>query len=60
MHEGIKRYGEKAMQAVLKEYAQLNHQKIFKPLFTKDLTSEQKKEALMQLIGGPAQYLDVF
>jgi len=46
MKEGIKRYGQAAIQAVLKEYAQLNDKKIFRAVKRSALTREQRKNAL--------------
>ena len=46
MREGIWRYGELAIRAVLKEYAQLDNKKIFRPVQASALTIYQKKDAL--------------
>lgn len=46
MREGIKRYGESAIKAVLKEYAQLDNKKIFRPVKASGLTVHQKRGAL--------------
>ena len=46
MKEGIKRYGEKAIEAVFKEYAQLDEKDTFKPEEPSRLTDSQKREAL--------------
>jgi len=44
--EGIKRFGESAINAVLAEFGQLNDQKIFDPKFAHELSGKQKREAL--------------
>ena len=44
--EGIKRYGDRAVEAVIKEYAQLDEKGTFEPKDPSKLTSEQKVEAL--------------
>ena len=41
--EGIKRFGELAINAVLSEFRQLHEQNIFDPKHGKDLTSAQRK-----------------
>jgi len=46
MKEGIKRYGQAAIQAVLKEYAQLNDKTTFKAVKRSALTREQRRNAL--------------
>jgi len=46
MREGIRRYGESAIKAVLKEYAQLDDKKIFRPVKASALTIYQKRDAL--------------
>jgi len=46
MREGIRRYGELAIKAVLKEYAQLDNKRIFKPTKASSLTNLQKRNAL--------------
>lgn len=46
MAEGIKRYGEKAVEAVLTEYAQLNEKGVFEPIFVDKLTTKQRKIVL--------------
>ena len=44
--EGIKRHGEKAIMAVLSEYAQLNDKEVFKACDINKLSYNDKKEAL--------------
>jgi hypothetical protein len=44
--EGIKRYGHKAIEAVMKEYAQLDDRIIFDPQHADTLTRQQKYDAL--------------
>ena len=44
--EGIKRHGDKAIAAVLTEFAQLNDKNVFKPRDPKELSKSDKKEAL--------------
>ena len=44
--EGIERFGESAVNAVLAEFGQLHDQHIFDPKYEKDLTIAQKKAAL--------------
>ena len=46
LREGIKRYGELAVMAVLKEYAQLNDKKVFRPRKYESLTVQQRRAAL--------------
>lgn len=46
MKEGIKKYGDKAVEAILKEYLQLTDSDSFIPRHGKDLTSSQKRRAL--------------
>ena len=46
VEEGIKRFGNKAIEAVLKEYTQLNDKQVFRPRFVNELTSKQKSEVL--------------
>ena len=46
MKEGIRRYGESAIRAVLKEYAQLDNKRIFRAVKASALTIYQKREAL--------------
>ena len=46
VEEGIRRYGQAAIQAVLSEYAQLDDKKIFKPRYAHTLTVSQRKGAL--------------
>ena len=44
--EGIKRYGDRAVQAVFNEYAQLDNKDTFMPENANKLSLEQKREAL--------------
>ena len=44
--EGIRRHGQKAIDAVLTEYAQLNNRNIFEPKHAHELGTEVKREAL--------------
>ena len=46
VREGIKRYGDKAVEAIFKEYAQLNEKGTFEPENPNMLSENQKKEAL--------------
>lgn len=46
MKEGIKRFGTSAINAVLKEFAQLHDRDTFEPKHADELTMEQKKVAL--------------
>ena len=48
LNEGIKRYGEKAVEAMKKEYAQLGEKDkdVFETQDPKKLTKEQKRKAL--------------
>ena len=48
--EGIKRYGQKAVEAVFSKYAQLEDKKISKPVHHNDLTKTDKSEALNLII----------
>ena len=43
---GIKKHGDKAVEALLEEFCQLDDKSVFKPLDAASLTGEQKKEAL--------------
>ena len=43
---GIKRYGQPAIDALLKEFLQLDEQAVFDPKHAHELTREQKREAL--------------
>ena len=44
--KGIKRYGQKAIDAVLNEYAQLDNKTIFDPKKQESLTHQQKSNTL--------------
>ena len=44
--EGIRRYGERAVQAVFNEYAQLDNKDTFVPEDVNELAINQKREAL--------------
>jgi hypothetical protein len=44
--EGINRYGHKAVEAVMQEYAQLDDRKIFSPLKPNELSASTKRNAL--------------
>jgi hypothetical protein len=44
--KGIKKHGQMAVNAILKEYTQLHDLDVFKPRFKKDLTDQQIKECL--------------
>ena len=44
--EGIKRYGEKAINAILSEYGQIDDMKTFEPIDVKKMTHDEKKKAL--------------
>lgn len=46
VEEGIRRFGNKAIEALLKEYTQLIDKQVFRPRFVNELTSKQKSEAL--------------
>ena len=46
INEGIKRHGQKAIDAVLAEFMQLNDQKVFKPVVPNSLNDNDKREAL--------------
>jgi len=46
MKEGIKRFGEQAIEAVLKEYGQLDSKEVFDPVDATKLTYEEKAKAL--------------
>ena len=43
--EGIKRYGGKAVAAILPKFTQLNHKNTFKPCNPKELSANEKREA---------------
>jgi hypothetical protein len=43
---GIKKHGEKAVNALLMEFCQLDDKEVFKGLMASELTSSQRKEAL--------------
>ena len=42
---GINKYGQAAIDALFKEYAQLNYQSVFKGLVVQSLTNVQKRQA---------------
>jgi hypothetical protein len=44
--EGIKRYGHKAIEAIMTEYAQLDDRTIFDPMHTSKLSLKECKDAL--------------
>ena len=46
LKEGIDRFGEQALAAVLSEYGQLDNKSIFQALFAHKLSKKQKSEAL--------------
>jgi Reverse transcriptase (RNA-dependent DNA polymerase) len=46
MKPGVKRYGEKAVEAVKVECAQMENRGVFKPVNVRDLTQDQCKRAL--------------
>ena len=46
VEEGIRRYGNKAVEAVLSEYSQLNDKSVFRSRMASELTVRQKKDAL--------------
>ena len=43
---GIKKHGEEAVSAILKEFGQLEHMKTFKPRYKHSLTREQISRAM--------------
>ena len=43
---GIKKHGQKAVDALFKEFCQLDEKSVFAPLHAKDLTPEQRTQAL--------------
>ena len=45
-HEDITKHGEKAEEALMKEYAQLDKFKVFEPLDSASLSKKEKKRAL--------------
>ena len=47
--EGIRRFGDKTVDAVLTEYAQLNEKNVFAPVNANKLTKKQKSDALTLL-----------
>ncbi len=46
---GVKRYGARAVEAIVKECKQLNEKDAFKPRNMKDLTSTERKQALRSI-----------
>lgn len=46
VEEGIRRYRNKAIEAALMEYTQLNDKNVFRPRLASELTSKQKAAAL--------------
>ena len=46
VQEGIKRHGDKAIAAIIKEFTQLNDKQVFKPRIHSELTNKEKKESL--------------
>ena len=47
--KGIDRYGQCAVDALLKEFAQLDDMTVFDRLFANQLTDEQKRNALRSI-----------
>ena len=45
-HEGIAKHGKKAVEALMKEYAQLDEFKVFEPLDSASLSKKEKARAL--------------
>ena len=45
-HEGIAKHGEKAVEALMKEYTQLEEFKVFEPLDSASLSKKEKKRVL--------------
>ena len=45
-HEGIAKHGEKAVEALMKEYAQLDEFKVFEPFDSASLSEKEKSRAL--------------
>ena len=45
-HGGITKHGEKAVEALMKEYAQLDEFKVFEPLGSASLSKKEKARAL--------------
>ena len=43
---GIKKHGEEAVTAILKEFGQLEHMKMFRPRHKRELTREQLSKAM--------------
>jgi hypothetical protein len=50
MNQGIKMFGEAGVQAVKKELEQVHERKVMRPCKHRELTSEQKREALAYLM----------
>ena len=48
--KGIKKYGKKAVEAIFKEFAQLDDLKVFGPLRVNELTREQRHSALRAIV----------
>ena len=48
--KGIKTYGKRAVDAIFKEFAQLNDLSVFGALDAKSLTREQKRTALRAIV----------
>ncbi len=46
MKEGIKTFGERAIEAVFKEVSQIHNRDVVEPMFPNQLTEKQKKDAL--------------
>ena len=49
-HAGVKKHGEKALEALLKEYTQLHDKNVFDPLDASLLSHDEKKERYMPSI----------
>ena len=45
-HKGIAKHGEKAVEALMKEYAQLDEFKVFEPLDSASISKKEKARAL--------------
>ena len=43
---GLKKHGDKGAEAIMKEFSQLHDRETFVPVHRKDLTNEQRREAL--------------
>ena len=47
--KGVEQFGQRAIDAIIKEYAQLNNKETFEPVDFNSLTQQQRKDALRSI-----------